>query len=37
MLNHWYHHRGQLTVYLLLFDVRLPDVYGKTADGNPFA
>jgi uncharacterized damage-inducible protein DinB len=37
MLNHWYHHRGQLTVYLRLLDVALPSVYGPTADENPFA
>ncbi len=32
MLNHWYHHRGQLTVYLRLLDVPLPAVYGRSAD-----
>lgn len=37
MLNHWYHHRGQLTVYLRLNDVPLPSVYGPSADENPFA
>jgi uncharacterized damage-inducible protein DinB len=37
MLNHSYHHRGQLTVYLRLLDVPLPSVYGPTADENPFA
>lgn len=37
MLNHWYHHRGQLLVYLRLHDVPLPSVYGPTADDNPFA
>lgn len=31
-LNHLYHHRGQLTVYLRLLDVPLPSVYGPTAD-----
>lgn len=36
MLNHWYHHRGQLTVYLRMLDVPLPSVYGPTADENPF-
>jgi len=36
MLNHWYHHRGQLTVYLRLLDVPLPSVYGPSADENPF-
>lgn len=37
LFNHWYHHRGQLTVYLRLLDVPLPSVYGPTADENPFA
>lgn len=37
MLNHWYHHRGQLSVYLRLLDVPVPVVYGPTADENPFA
>lgn len=37
MLNHWYHHRGQLLVYLRLHDVPLPSVYGPTADESPFA
>jgi len=32
MLNHWYHHRGQLTVYLRLLDVPVPAVYGPSAD-----
>ena len=31
-LNHLYHHRGQLTVYLRLVDVPLPSIYGPTAD-----
>jgi uncharacterized damage-inducible protein DinB len=37
MLNHWYHHRGQLTVYLRELDVPIPSVYGPSADENPFA
>jgi uncharacterized damage-inducible protein DinB len=37
LLNHWYHHRGQLTVYLRLLGVPLPVVYGRSADENPFA
>jgi uncharacterized damage-inducible protein DinB len=37
MLNHWYHHRGQLLVYLRLLDQPVPSVYGPTADENPFA
>lgn len=31
-LNHFIHHRGQLTVYLRLLDVPLPQIYGPTAD-----
>ena len=37
MLNHWYHHRGQLSVYLRLLDVPVPSIYGPSADDNPFA
>jgi uncharacterized damage-inducible protein DinB len=37
MLNHWYHHRGQMTVYLRELDVPVPSVYGPSADENPFA
>lgn len=32
VMNHMIHHRGQLTVYLRLCDVALPQVYGPTAD-----
>jgi len=37
MLNHWYHHRGQLTVYLKELDVPIPSIYGPSADEDPFA
>ncbi|MBO0723043.1 MAG: DinB family protein [Blastocatellia bacterium] len=37
MMNHWYHHRGQLSVYLRLLDVPLPIIYGRSADESPFA
>ena len=37
MLNHWYHHRGQLTVYLRKLNVPVPSIYGPSADENPFA
>ena len=37
MLNHWYHHRGQLSVYLRLLDVPLPVIYGRSADTDPFS
>jgi uncharacterized damage-inducible protein DinB len=36
-LNHWYHHRAQLGVYLRLLDVPVPSVYGPSADDNPLA
>lgn len=36
LLNHLYHHRGQLTVYLRLLDIPVPSVYGPSADENPF-
>jgi uncharacterized damage-inducible protein DinB len=35
VLNHMIHHRGQLTVYLRLLNVPLPDLYGPTADTKP--
>ena len=31
-MNHFCHHRGQLTVYLRLLDVPIPSIYGPTAD-----
>jgi uncharacterized damage-inducible protein DinB len=37
MLNHWYHHRGQLTVYLRALGLEVPSVYGPSADENAFA
>jgi uncharacterized damage-inducible protein DinB len=36
MLNHWYHHRGQLSVYLRLLNVPVPVIYGRSADESPF-
>jgi uncharacterized damage-inducible protein DinB len=36
-MNHTYHHRGQLSVYLRLLDVPVPSIYGPSADENPFA
>jgi uncharacterized damage-inducible protein DinB len=36
MLNHWYHHRGEMQVYLRLLNVPVPSVYGPTADEDPF-
>ena len=36
MLNHWYHHRGQMSVYLRLLSVPVPSIYGPSADENPW-
>ena len=35
MLNHWYHHRGQLGVYLRLLGVAVPSSYGPSGDEPP--
>jgi uncharacterized damage-inducible protein DinB len=35
MLNHWYHHRGQLGVYLRLLGVAVPSSYGPSGDEAP--
>lgn len=32
LVSHLIHHRGQLTVYLRMLDVPLPQIYGPTAD-----
>jgi uncharacterized damage-inducible protein DinB len=37
MLNHTYHHRGQLTVYLRQVGALVPSVYGPSADENALA
>jgi uncharacterized damage-inducible protein DinB len=31
-INHFVHHRAQLTVYLRMNEVPLPSLYGPTAD-----
>ena len=36
MMNHIYHHRGQLSVYIKLLDLPVPSIYGPSADENPF-
>lgn len=36
MLNHWYHHRGQLGVYLRLLGAKVPSSYGPSGDESPF-
>jgi uncharacterized damage-inducible protein DinB len=37
LMNHHYHHRGQLSVYLRMLDVPVPSIYGPSADENPLA
>ena len=37
LLNHWIHHRGQLSVYLRELNVPVPAIYGPSADENPSA
>jgi uncharacterized damage-inducible protein DinB len=32
MLNHWYQHRGQFSVYLRMLDVPVPSSWGPSAD-----
>jgi uncharacterized damage-inducible protein DinB len=35
-MNHWSHHRGQMTVYLRLMGAKVPALYGPSADDNQF-
>ncbi len=35
-INHWAHHRGQMTVYLRLMNAKVPALYGPSADDNQF-
>jgi uncharacterized damage-inducible protein DinB len=35
-LNHWAHHRGQMTVYLRLLGAKVPSIYGPSADDKQF-
>jgi uncharacterized damage-inducible protein DinB len=34
--THLAHHRGQLTVYLRLNEMKVPSIYGPTADDKTF-
>ena len=36
-INHWAHHRGQMTVYLRLMGAKVPAIYGPSADEVSFA
>ena len=35
-INHWVHHRGQMTVYMRLNDILVPSIYGPSADDKVF-
>jgi uncharacterized damage-inducible protein DinB len=35
-INHWAHHRGQMTVYLRLLGAKVPAIYGPSADDSQF-
>lgn len=35
LLNHWYHHRGQLGVYLRMLGAKVPSSYGPSGDEMP--
>src|SRR5687767_9959230 len=35
-INHWAHHRGQMTVYLRLMGAKVPAIYGPSADDKQF-
>jgi uncharacterized damage-inducible protein DinB len=35
-INHWVHHRGQLTVYMRLNNIAVPSIYGPSADDRGF-
>ena len=35
-MNHWAHHRGQMTVYLRLLGAKVPSIYGPSADDKQF-
>jgi len=35
-INHWVHHRGQLTVYMRLNNIAVPSIYGPSADEKKF-
>jgi uncharacterized damage-inducible protein DinB len=35
-INHWVHHRGQMTVYLRLMGAKVPATYGPSSDDKTF-
>ena len=36
-INHWVHHRGQLTVYMRMNNIPVPSIYGPSADEREYA
>lgn len=35
-INHWVHHRGQLTVYMRMNGIKVPSIYGPSGDDKDF-
>lgn len=35
-INHWVHHRGQLTVYMRMNEIAIPSIYGPSGDDKGF-
>lgn len=35
-INHWVHHRGQLTVYMRIAEIPIPSIYGPSGDERQF-
>ena len=35
-INHWIHHRGQLTTYMRICEIPVPSIYGPSADDRNF-
>jgi len=35
-LNHWIHHRGQLTVYMRICEIKVPSIYGPSGDDKQY-
>ena len=35
-INHWIHHRGQLTVYMRISEIPVPSIYGPSGDEKNF-
>lgn len=35
LINHWIHHRGQVSVYLRMLEVPVPSIYGPSGDELP--